>query len=130
MFNELGLVPDAIWCSAALRTRQTLELVSGKLDQPAPVSYLAELYTARVRDLIDMVKDAGAAQTLLVVGHEPIMSATAALLANEDSDQGAYQQARVGVPTACFMVLESELPWDQWDSRSVALTMLGRPVVD
>lgn len=129
MLNELEIVPDTIWCSTALRTKQTLELVNGKLDNPAPVEFRSELYIARVRDLLTMIQELDGVSTLLIVGHEPVMSATAAYLASEQSDQGAYYQARIGVPTASFMVLESQLPWAQWDGKAVDLQMLARPEV-
>lgn len=129
MFNEMDIVPDAVWCSSALRTKQTLELVNGKLNTSAPVEFRSELYSARVRDLVTMVQGATDISTLLVVGHEPVMSATAAFLANQESDDGAYHQARIGVPTASFMILESAAPWDQWGAKNVALMSLGRPEV-
>lgn len=129
MLNDLEIRPDTIWCSTALRTKQTLELVNAKLDHQAPVEFRSELYVARVRDVLTMVQALDAVSTLLIVGHEPVMSATAAYLASENSHQGAYYQARIGVPTASFMVLESELPWAQWDSKAIDLQLLARPEV-
>lgn len=129
MLNESGIAPDAVWCSSALRTKQTLELVNGKLQTPAPVQFRPEIYAARVADLVTMIQSAEETQTLLVVGHEPVVSATAAYLAGDDSDQGAYYQARIGVPTASFLILESEQPWAQWSAHSVVLKGLARPEI-
>ena len=129
MFNEMEIIPDAVWCSSALRTKQTLELVNGKLNTSAPVEYRPELYSARVRDLVTMVQGAADVSTLLVVGHEPVMSATAAFLANQESNEAAYYQARIGVPTASFLILESTAPWQQWGAKCITLTGLERPEV-
>ena len=78
------LVPDEVLCSAAIRTRQTCELVLGGFGDAAPesVEYLDALYGAGVLDVLALVRAVDdRIRTLLVVGHEPAMSATAARLA-------------------------------------------------
>ena len=68
-----------------------------------------------------------AVSTLLVVGHEPTMAATASYLADPASDGGALAQVRVGVPTATYSVLESGASWDAWEPQAALLTYVGRP---
>ncbi|MNI89357.1 hypothetical protein D3C73_1467490 [compost metagenome] len=86
------------------------------------------LYAAGVRDVLDMVRGADSrVRTLLVVGHEPSMAATAAHLAGPGSDSGALAQVRVGVPTATYSVLESSTPWGEWDGAVANLSYVGRP---
>jgi phosphohistidine phosphatase len=108
-----GLVPDRVLVSSALRTRQTWDLVRGALDVPADVAELSdELYSAGVRSLIGLIRGLDeAAGTVLVVGHEPTVSQTAAALAGPDSDDAAVARVRVGVPTAAYSVLEVDGPW-------------------
>lgn len=130
-----GLVPDHVLVSTALRTRQTWDLASGALGARggAPgmtVTFSDELYQAGVRDVLGLLADLpDEARTVLVVGHEPTMAATASFLAGPGSDDAALAQVRVGVPTATYSVLESpgDLAWDAWNRSTVRLTLVARP---
>ncbi|MGW6005440.1 SixA phosphatase family protein [Oerskovia enterophila] len=124
-----ALVPELVLCSSALRTRQTWDLLAAHLGDVAPEVVVTDtLYAAGVRDVLDMVRGADSrVRTLLVVGHEPTMAATAAHLAGPGSDSGALAQVRVGVPTATYSVLESSTPWGEWDGAVANLSYVGRP---
>lgn len=125
------LVPDLALVSSALRTRQTWDLAAAQLParEAVVVDVRDELYAASVRDVLDLVRAAGDdAMTVLVVGHEPTMAATAAYLADPASDDAALAQVKVGVPTATYSVLHADdLPWAQWGKRSARLVRVGRP---
>ncbi|UKJ65029.1 histidine phosphatase family protein [Cellulosimicrobium cellulans] len=127
--RETGLVPERVLCSSALRTRQTWELLSAHLGDVDPdVVVSDDLYAADVTDVLDLVRSTDSrVRTLLVVGHEPTMAATASHLADPSSDGGALAQVRVGVPTATYSVLESATAWDSWVPRGALLTYVGRP---
>jgi phosphohistidine phosphatase len=127
--RDTGLVPDRVLCSSALRTRQTWELLSAHLGDVDPdVLVSDDLYAADVTDVLDLVRSTDSrVRTLLVVGHEPTMAATASHLADPSSDGGALAQVRVGVPTATYSVLESATAWDSWVPRGALLTYVGRP---
>ena len=124
-----ALVPELVLCSSALRTRQTWELLAANLGDVAPEVVVTDtLYAAGVQDVVDLVRGADSrVRTLLVVGHEPTMAATAAHLAGPGSDSGAVAQVRVGVPTATYSVLESAAPWGEWDTAVATLSYVGRP---
>ena len=63
-------VIDAVLCSSATRTRQTL----GRTAVDAPTEFLDRLYGASPGEVIDEIKKVGDdVSTLLVVGHEPTM---------------------------------------------------------
>ncbi|MCA5893461.1 histidine phosphatase family protein [Isoptericola sp. NEAU-Y5] len=125
------LVPDLALVSSALRTRQTWDLASAHLDGAADVVLQVrdELYESSVKDVVALLRDVpDHVRTVLVVGHEPTMAATAAHLAGEGSDDAALAQVRVGVPTATYSVLESaDLPWSGWGRSAVRLVHVGRP---
>ena len=128
---EAGVVPELVLCSDAVRTRQTWDLLKAGLDDSEPeVVVSPEVYTAGVAEILAMV---GAVdprvRTVLVVGHEPTMSAVAAYLAGPGSDPAALAQVRIGVPTAAYSVLEAGLPWHDWTRGSTVLTLLDRPHV-
>ncbi|MCB7137288.1 SixA phosphatase family protein [Cellulosimicrobium marinum] len=129
--RDSGLVPERVLCSSALRTRQTWELLSAHLGDVAPEVLVDDtLYSADVADVLALVAATDPrVRTLLVVGHEPTMAATASHLADPASDGGALAQVQVGVPTATYSVLESDAAWDAWRPRGALLTYVGRPAV-
>jgi phosphohistidine phosphatase len=108
-----GIAPDLVLVSSALRTRQTWDLVRVGLGLPADVARVSdELYAAGVRSLIGLLRELDEpAGTVLVVGHEPTVSQTAAALAGPGSDDASVARVRVGVPTATYSVLEVDGPW-------------------
>ncbi|WP_407318080.1 histidine phosphatase family protein [Isoptericola halotolerans] len=129
-----GLVPDLTLVSSALRTRQTWELARAHLGNHGERQHLdaevrEELYAASIGDVIGLVRCVDPeVRTLLVIGHEPTMAATAAYLADKSSDDAALAQVRVGVPTATFSVLHAvKQPWSEWTKKSATLLRVGRP---
>ncbi len=122
---EAGVAPDLVWCSSAVRTRQTWELVRGALGLEPPVEYRGEVYDAGVRSLLSLVASAPAAvRTLVVVGHEPTMSHAAATLAGPGSDEAAVARVQVGVPTASWAWLELDGAWADLQPRAARLLRL------
>jgi phosphohistidine phosphatase len=108
-----GVVPDVVLVSSAVRTRQTWDLVRAGLDLPAEVARVSdELYSAGVQSVIGLLRELEeSAGTVLVVGHEPTVSQTAAALAGPGSDDAAVAQVRVGVSTGAYSVLEVPGSW-------------------
>jgi len=99
---------DAVLCSSAVRTRQTLE----RTGVVAPVSYLDRLYGASPGAVIDEITKVGDdVATLLVVGHEPTTSHLALGLAGPGSDRGAAEQMALKYPTSAIAVLHLDGPW-------------------
>lgn len=130
----LAAVPDVVLVSSALRTRQTWDLaksgLNGRRDGAPRVVVTDSLYNARVGDVMDLVAELDdSARTVLVIGHEPTMAATASFLAGPDSDDAALAQVRVGVPTATYSMLETPAatPWSSWTRSTAVLTHVGRP---
>jgi phosphohistidine phosphatase len=108
-----GVVPDVVLVSSAVRTRQTWDLVRAGLDLPAEVARVSdELYSAGVQSVIGLLRELDeSAGTVLVVGHEPTVSQTAAALAGPASDEAAVARVRVGVSTGAYSVLEVPGAW-------------------
>lgn len=99
---------DAVLCSTATRTRQTLE----RTGVQAPVSFVDRIYEATpgiVLDEINGVDDA--VETLLVIGHEPVMSALALGLAGDDSNADAVEAIQAKYPTSALTLLRVSTPW-------------------
>ena len=99
---------DAVLCSSAVRTRQTLERTAVS----APVSYLDRLYGAGPGDVLDEINKVGDdVTTLLVVGHEPTTSHLTLGLAGPGSDREAAEQVARKYPTSAIAVLQVNGPW-------------------
>ena len=103
---------DAVLCSTATRTRQTLAYTG--ID--APVEYVDRLYDAVPGTVIDVVNGVNSrfaidVATLLVVGHEPTMSGLASALAGLDSDEGALEELRTKYPTSAMALFTTQMPW-------------------
>ena len=104
---QRGLVPEKVLVSSAVRTRQTWDLVRGSLGAvDADVQITDLLYVASPEQVLALVREVPTSvTTVLVVGHEPTMSATAALLARAGADLGP-PDVRTGLPTAGYAVVQ------------------------
>ncbi|MFC4375763.1 SixA phosphatase family protein [Nocardia halotolerans] len=114
---------DAVYCSTAQRTRQTLAATG----ITAPVQYCPEIYGANPHALIELVQlTDDAISTLLVVGHAPGMPWTSwELAANRESDQATELSRKF--PTSALAVLEFDRPWAQVEPGVGELTHFHIP---
>jgi len=71
--RNLGLKPDRIVASAALRTTQTAVLMAATLAPAAPACLLAELYAASAEEFADVLSQQcfPDEDCVLIVGHNP-----------------------------------------------------------
>jgi phosphohistidine phosphatase len=104
---------DAVLCSTATRTRQTL----ARTGIDAPVRYVERLYDATPGAVIDVVNGVESqfgtdVSTVLVIGHEPAMSATALGL-SDGSNSAAAQEVSLKFPTSSIAVLQTSGPWHE-----------------
>ncbi|NEW41290.1 histidine phosphatase family protein [Nocardia cyriacigeorgica] len=102
---------DAVRCSTATRTRETLAATG----VTAPVVYERGIYEASPQTLIELVQlsDEDAA-TLLVIGHAPGMPWTAWELAGNRDSAPAIALSRK-FPTSALAVLRFDRPWSEVD---------------
>jgi phosphohistidine phosphatase len=123
-----GLVPDLVLCSPSVRTRQTWQLAQTTLHAEPEVAFPDELYDAGVDQVLAAVRAADeTAGVVLVVGHEPAMSRTAAALAGLGSDEATYARVQLGVPTAAWSVSTVLGPWSDLARGSARLLRLHVP---
>jgi phosphohistidine phosphatase len=103
---------DAVRCSTATRTRQTLEATG----VDAPVTFENQIYEASPHVLIDLVRITDDdVSTLLVIGHAPGMPWTAWELASNRNSQPATEMSSK-FPTSALAVLEFDCPWADVDT--------------
>nr|WP_230975481.1 histidine phosphatase family protein [Acetobacter garciniae] len=100
------LAPDAVLCSTALRTRQTLDGVMAAFEgRPAHTRFSADLYEAEPDTLLARIRQTSSAvQTLLLVGHNPGISLLAHRL---DSTAPELDQGFDPASIAVFLVWEN-----------------------
>ena len=65
------LIPDFVLVSPAMRTRETWALVAGAFSSAPQVLSEPRIYNATGDTLADIIREAGDASTLLLVGHNP-----------------------------------------------------------
>lgn len=120
---------DAVLCSTAARTRDTL----ARTRIAAPVEYLDRIYDATPGTVIDEINRVQQhfdvdVQTLLVIGHEPAMSAVALGLATADgSNITAAERISMKFPTSSIAVLRTTEPWDRLALDGAALVTFHVP---
>jgi len=99
---------DAVLCSTATRTRETL----ARSEIEADVRYEDSLYDSRPGIVVDLVNGVDEdVTTLLVIGHEPTTSSLAFALAGPDSDADALERMTQKYPTSAIAVLTTDRPW-------------------
>ncbi|WP_145013403.1 SixA phosphatase family protein [Mycobacterium marseillense] len=105
-----ALAIDAVLCSTATRTRETLRHT--RID--APVRYSERLYASTPGTMIDEINMvADGINTLLVIGHEPTMSALALGLGRAmGSDTAAAERISAKFPTSAIAVLAAPCAWN------------------
>jgi phosphohistidine phosphatase len=111
---------DAVLCSTATRARQTLENTRVE----APVRYSERLYGATPGTIIDEIsRTADDVGTLLVIGHEPTISESALILADDDgTDAAVVERISAKFPTSAIAVLDVPGAWNGLEPARAALT--------
>jgi len=124
-------LPELVLCSSAVRAQQTWQRLAAGLDDlgavtaDLEVAVLDSLYEASPRTVLEAVRErAGEARTVLVIGHEPIMSMTAAALAGPGSDDAGTHVVAAGLPTASLAVLQTDSPWSELTRAGARLTQV------
>ena len=117
-------VIDAVLCSTATRTRQTL----ARTEIDAPVQFLDRLYDATPGIALAEINKAGDdVATLLLIGHEPVMSSLALALAGPGSANDAVDAIEHKYPTSSLAVLRTEKPWSALELGGAQLTTFHVP---
>lgn len=110
---------DAVLCSTATRTRETLACTG--ID--APVRFVGRLYGAAPGTVIDEINRVDDDVTaLLIVGHEPTTSSLALILADtQTSNIAAAENISEKYPTSALAVLQVSGSWSSVEPGSAAL---------
>src|SRR4051794_32709446 len=114
--------PDVVLCSPARRTRQTWDLVAAALTDPPAPAFEPVIYGASVPELLDLIRAVRAgAGSVLVVGHEPTMSATADLIAGPGSAADDLTRLRRKFPTSGLAEFSLAAQWSGLGAETAVL---------
>ena len=118
---------DAVLCSTATRTRETL----ARTGIHAPTQFVDRLYDSTPGLTLDVINGLGPlftadVQTLLVVGHEPTTSELALRL-TADGDPAAIEQMSLKYPTSAIAMLRTASPWDRLEVEGATLVAFHVP---
>jgi phosphohistidine phosphatase len=126
--RDRGYLPDHILCSPAKRTRQTLDAIIPFLGEKLQIAIEDDLYHPPIKDYRAIIaKRAGDAKTLLVIGHNPKLQATALLLTGWGDDDLADTMAKK-YPTAALAVIDfAAKAWPSLPEHSGRIVDFVRP---
>jgi phosphohistidine phosphatase len=106
-----GFVPDLVLCSTARRAGETWECVAATLGPAsAPPAFVDNLYSCDAAGYLSIVrKTADEADTLLVIGHNPMIEDVAVACA-ADGDETELAALASGFPTSALAVIRFSRP--------------------
>ncbi len=109
--RDHGYQPQIVICSAAVRTRQTWDLVAPELGGAPSVRFEPRAYAASAITLLYLVRELPAAcRSALLIGHNPGVSELASNLLEAAGDQTPGAPG-LRFPTAAVAVLEFGGDW-------------------
>ncbi|KAA1416010.1 histidine phosphatase family protein [Nocardioides humilatus] len=109
---EQGVGADAALVSAAARTRQTWEVLSGAAGWDVAADYDRSLYGADEDGVLDLVRTTDETiGTLVVVGHNPTMGLLAQLLDDGEGEPASVDLLMQGYPTSACAVFDIPGAW-------------------
>ena len=106
--QQQGLVPQLVYCSSALRARETVDLLLANWAEPPTVELRANLYLAPPATYFELLGQVdGAIERIMLVGHNPGLETIAHNL----------MQRPESVPTAAVTVLQANGGWSEIATR-------------
>ncbi len=113
--------PDCIFCSTALRTRQTAELARGFFPK-ADLFFRETLYLAPDYRLIDLILQTDSIfQCVMVIGHNPGLENAARYLT------GPTKRFKIGQAQGILLTLDKEIDWHGLCAGSAWESFLLKP---
>lgn len=126
--TALGLAPQRILCSSAVRARETLAGLIPALTDDCEIRLTRELYMAGEDETIDQIRGHGVgAATLLVIGHEPGLTQTALALIGA-GHPSLIEDLETKFPTAGLAVIDfPAIRWVDVELKTGRLVAFLRP---
>lgn len=106
--RDHGVKWDLVIASPAARVTQTLDAALPGVT----AQYDKRVYLADVETLLDVLREAGPARSVVLAGHNPGLQDLLFALVSPAQENDLFDEASVKFPTASFAVLE--LATDDW----------------
>lgn len=122
--RDHGVKWDLVIASPAARVTQTLDAA---LPEVAP-KYDKRVYLADVETLLDVLREAGSAHSVMLAGHNPGLQDLLFALVAPAEENDLFDEASVKFPTASFAVLElAAEDWADLGKECGKLVHFARP---
>lgn len=119
LLQRRGMMPDAVLCSGALRARETWRDLADSAAADLPVTYDDGLYSAGPEGyLASIASFAEPAPRLLLIGHNPSVTALARHLIAEPADSSSERRLLQGFRPCNLAVLSLSLT--DWSEAGTA----------
>ena len=107
-----GHVPDVIYCSDAVRTRQTCEAVMAAFPNLPPVFYKHALYESHIDNYLEIIQNTpDNYQSAMIIGHNPVIHILASQLSS-DIDSPDFNRLMCLYPPAAMSIFD--VTCDRW----------------
>lgn len=112
--KALGLKPELVLVSTALRTRETYELAAGP-GGLKPAEFEDDIYLASTQILLRRLKKVPPrTNSVLIIGHNPGLAELIRKLSDPaESDADALKRATTKVPPGALAVMDVLTPWSE-----------------
>jgi phosphohistidine phosphatase len=125
---ELGIAPDRVVVSPALRARETWERAAARLSAAPDPVLDGRIYENEMDALLEVIRETpDQTGTLVLVGHNPSFGQLAYDLDDGTGDEEARQELLAGYPTSAVAVYESPADWAEVRARSLRLAAFAAP---
>ena len=124
----LGVAPDRVLVSPAVRARQTWQGMSAALASPPGPESEERIYDNTLEGLFEVIRESGEdVGTLVVVGHNPAVGQLASDLDDGEGDDDAREALGRGFPPASMAVFEVDGPFSMLGPGAATLVHLLAP---
>jgi phosphohistidine phosphatase len=124
----LGVAPDRVLVSPALRAQETWQGMSAALAGPPGPEIEERIYDNTIEGLFEVIGESGEdVGTLVVVGHNPAVGQLASDLDDGEGDDGAREDLSRGFPPASIAVFEVGDPFSMLGTGTARLVHLLVP---
>jgi phosphohistidine phosphatase len=126
--RSLGVVPDHVVVTPAVRTRETWQEVASVLGSELQPVVERSGYGASLEVLVDALRTLPAdAATVLFVGHNPVAAHLCHFLDDGSGDPAASAGLMQGLPTGALAVLETDVAWSDLDAECAQVVAFAHP---
>lgn len=117
-----GTRPDLVWCSTAVRARETWERLLLGGAEASEVAYDDHIYEAYVHELVRVLqRTPDDASTVLMIGHSPGIPDLVERLAPRVGNEELWERMDTKFPTSALATLRYDGRWDRLAKRSATL---------